>query len=216
MSVRQFYGLRERWEAEFHIGSLYEVVAPLAPMQERVFWLGTCHASRFLRLGSYWRRVWVRQCPHLGLSVMKAFHVVFCVLLGCSSEQAGPMLHELSDFAGAVEIKAPGQTEAWSVGLSFSRATAYFSCQVKEGVRDITLLGTPGGSFEVYEDTAVRPASQSETQQFGLISDLINPRVMEAVESGPEDYRVRRKGVWYSLRLVPVPVGVHGSVGSGK
>lgn len=152
----------------------------------------------------------------LALSVMKAFLAVFCVLLGCSSEQAGPMLHELSDFAGAVEIKAPGQTEAWSVGLSFSRATAYFSCQVKEGVRDITLLGTPGGSFEVYEDTAVRPASQSETQQFGLISDLINPRVMEAVESGPEDYRVRRKGVWYSLRLVPVPVGVHGSVGSGK
>ena len=152
----------------------------------------------------------------LAFSVMKAFHAVFGLLLGCSIEQAGPMLHELSDFAGVVEINAPGQTEAWSVGLSFSRATAYLSCQVKEGIRDITLLGTQGGSFEVYEDTAVRPASQSERQQFGLMYDLINPRVMELVESGPDTYRVRRKGVWYSVRLVPVPVGVHGSVGSGK
>lgn len=137
-------------------------------------------------------------------------------LTGCVDEKPGPMLHALAELAGEIEVTVDGAAEPSTYQLSFSRAKPYFACKLTEGERVITLLGGVDGAFEVFENAETRPASEAESRHFALVSDLVDPKAIEAVVPGPESYKVRRKGVWYRVRLVPRPAGVHGHGGTGK
>ena len=135
---------------------------------------------------------------------------VFLLLPGCSRPDGGLMLHAVSSFAGRIEVTPDRSEQASSYELSFSRAKPYFSCKLTEQERVITLLGGPDGSLEVFENAQPRPASKAEIERFGLLSDLLDPRAIEAVEPGPSSYRIRRKGLWYSVRILPGGPGAHG------
>jgi len=120
------------------------------------------------------------------------------------------MLHELSEFAGDIEVTRDGEDRAQGYQLSFARARPYFSCKVQDGDRVITLLSVEGGGLEVYERTRPRAASAEEEAHFRLASDLLDPRAIEVVEPGPDQYRLRLRGTWYTIRITPRGGGVHG------
>lgn len=120
------------------------------------------------------------------------------------------MLHAVSGFAGEIELSADGSGQAQVIEISFSRAKPYFACKVRKDDRVITLLGGQSGSFEVFENAEVRPASEAEVDQFRLLSDLVDPRAIELVEPGSTSYRIRRKGIWYSVHIRSSGPGVHG------